>query len=131
MDFSKDYYKVLGIKDTAGSEQIRKAYRALALKYHPDKNKDDRVIAEHFHRIKEAYEILSDGMKKRQYDAVRHRKMYSPYSFAKDLDLGHDNRDYTKPPVPKKKKDPFIWLKPVLLILIAIIAVWIMMHLKR
>ena len=131
MDFSKDYYKVLGIKDNANSDQIRKAYRALALKYHPDKNKDDRLISEHFHRIKEAYEILSDALKKRQYDAVRHRKMYSPYSFAKDLDLGKDTRDYSKPPQPAKTKDKFIWLKPVIFILIALIAVWVMMHLKR
>ena len=131
MDFSKDYYKVLGIKDTANMEQIRKAYRMLALKYHPDRNRDNKNIAEHFHRVKEAYEILSDALKKRQYDAVRHRKMYSPYSFAKDLDLGQDNRDYSKPPAPPKKKDQLIWLKPILFILIAIIAVWVMMHLKR
>ena len=130
MDFSRNYYGALGLRDTATQGDIRKAYRSLAVKYHPDKNNDDKRITERFHAIQQAYEILSDPIKKRQYDAVRKQPVYSPYTFGKQVDFGNTD-DSKMPNIPLTRKKPkFIWLKPVVLILIALIAVWIMIHLK-
>ncbi len=64
----KDYYAVLGVPRHAGQEEIKKAYRQLARRYHPDVNKGDREAAERFKEINEAYEILSDPEKRRRYD---------------------------------------------------------------
>ncbi|MFY0252472.1 DnaJ C-terminal domain-containing protein [Chitinophaga sp. 30R24] len=64
----KDYYKVLGIEKTATAEQIKKAYRKLAVKYHPDKNPDDKAAEDKFKEINEAYEVLSDEEKRKKYD---------------------------------------------------------------
>jgi len=69
MDY-KDYYKVLGIDKTATPEEIKKAYRKLAVKYHPDKNKDDKQAEEKFKQIAEAYEVLKDPAKRKQYDRL-------------------------------------------------------------
>ena len=64
-----DYYKVLGISKDASSAEIKKAYRKLAIKYHPDKNKENKeAAAEKFKEIAEAYDVLSDEEKKRNYD---------------------------------------------------------------
>ncbi|MGB9595844.1 MAG: DnaJ domain-containing protein, partial [Candidatus Poribacteria bacterium] len=57
---SKDYYSVLGVNKEASSDTIKKAYRSLAKKYHPDKNPNDRFAEERFKDIQEAYSILSD-----------------------------------------------------------------------
>ena len=64
----KDYYKVLGVEKTATAEQIKKAYRKLAVKYHPDKNPGDKVAVDKFKEINEAYEVLSDAEKRKKYD---------------------------------------------------------------
>ncbi|HVI44457.1 MAG TPA: J domain-containing protein [Chitinophaga sp.] len=64
----KDYYKVLGVDKTATADQIKKAYRKLAVKYHPDKNPDDKTAEEKFKEINEAYEVLSDADKRKKYD---------------------------------------------------------------
>jgi curved DNA-binding protein len=64
----KDYYKILGVEKSATSEQIKKAYRKLAVKYHPDKNPDNKAAEEKFKEINEAYEVLSDDDKRRKYD---------------------------------------------------------------
>ncbi|MBS0031277.1 DnaJ C-terminal domain-containing protein [Chitinophaga sp. 22321] len=64
----KDYYKVLGVEKTATAEQIKKAYRKLAVKYHPDKNPGDKVAEDKFKEINEAYEVLSDAEKRKKYD---------------------------------------------------------------
>jgi curved DNA-binding protein len=64
----KDYYKVLGVSRTATPEEIKKAYRTLALKYHPDKTKGDKTAEEKFKDINEANEVLSDPEKRGKYD---------------------------------------------------------------
>lgn len=69
MDF-KDYYKILGVAKTASADEIKKAYRKLALKYHPDKNPGDKAAEEKFKEITEANEVLSDAEKRKKYDEV-------------------------------------------------------------
>jgi molecular chaperone DnaJ len=64
----KDYYKILGVQKEASSDDIKKAYRKLALKYHPDKNQGDKAAEEKFKEISAAYEILSDPGKRQKYD---------------------------------------------------------------
>ncbi|SFR97580.1 DnaJ domain-containing protein [Anaeromicropila populeti] len=61
-------YEVLNVKQGATKDEIRKAYRALARKYHPDSNPGDKVAEEKFKQISEAYDILSDDVKKADYD---------------------------------------------------------------
>ena len=64
----KDYYEVLGVNRDASEEDIKKAYRKLAMKHHPDRNPDNPKAEEHFKEAKEAYEILSDAQKRAAYD---------------------------------------------------------------
>ncbi len=68
----KDYYKVLGVSQTATADEIRKAYRTLALRYHPDKTKGDKAANEKFMEINEANQVLSDPEKRRKYDQFGH-----------------------------------------------------------
>lgn len=65
----EDYYKILGVEKTATDEQIKKAYRNLAFKYHPDKNPGDKNAEEMFKKINEAYSVLGDSSKRKQYDS--------------------------------------------------------------
>ncbi|HQD17018.1 MAG TPA: DnaJ domain-containing protein, partial [Ottowia sp.] len=69
----RDYYEVLGVPKNAGDDEIKKAYRKLAMKYHPDRNQGDAQGAElKFKEAKEAYEMLSDPQKKAAYDQYGH-----------------------------------------------------------
>ena len=68
----RDYYDVLGVTKSASKEEIKKAYRKLALKYHPDKTKGDKASEEKFKEASEAYHILSDGKRKENYDQFGH-----------------------------------------------------------
>tara|TARA_Y100000817_G_scaffold151413_1_gene118376 strand:+ start:490 stop:1620 length:1131 start_codon:yes stop_codon:yes gene_type:complete len=68
----RDYYDVLGVSKSASKDEIKKAYRKLALKYHPDKNKDDKAAEEKFKEGSEAYHILSDEKRKSNYDQFGH-----------------------------------------------------------
>lgn len=65
---SKDYYEILGIDKNASEDDIKKAFRKLAMKYHPDRNPGDKAAEEKFKEVNEAYQILSDPKKKSQYD---------------------------------------------------------------
>jgi len=75
MSEKRDYYEVLGVSKNASEAEIKKAYRKLALKYHPDKNPDDALAEEKFKEAAEAYEVLSDPQKKAQYDRFGHAGM--------------------------------------------------------
>ena len=68
----RDYYEILEVSKTATSEEIKKAYRKLAIKYHPDKNPDDKEAEEKFKEAAEAYEVLSDPQKRSRYDQYGH-----------------------------------------------------------
>lgn len=68
----RDYYEVLGVNRDADAEAIKKAYRKLAMKHHPDRNPDDKSAEEKFKEAKEAYEILTDGQKRAAYDQYGH-----------------------------------------------------------
>ena len=66
----KDYYKILGVPRNASAEEIRKAYRKLAMQYHPDRNPDDKQAEERFKEINEAYQVLNDAQKRAHYDRL-------------------------------------------------------------
>jgi curved DNA-binding protein len=69
MDY-KDYYNILGVSRNASTEEIRKAYRKLAMQYHPDRNPGDKQSEERFKEINEAYQVLNDSQKRAHYDRV-------------------------------------------------------------
>jgi len=68
---TKDFYRILGIAENASADEIKKAYRKLAKKYHPDANPNDTAAADRFKEISEAYAVLSDEAKRKQYDQMR------------------------------------------------------------
>lgn len=73
----RDYYEVLDVSREASAEEIKKAYRKLALKYHPDKNPDNKEAEDKFKEAAEAYEVLSDATKRKHYDQFGHAGMHS------------------------------------------------------
>ena len=68
----RDYYEVLGVTKSADADTIKKAYRKVAMQYHPDRNPDNKEAEDKFKEAAEAYEILSDGDKKARYDRYGH-----------------------------------------------------------
>lgn len=72
MSNKRDYYEILGLSKSANESEIKKAYRKLALKYHPDKNPDDSAAEEKFKEAAEAYEVLSNAEKRQRYDQFGH-----------------------------------------------------------
>ena len=88
----KDYDESLGIQKTATADEIKKAYRNLAFKYHPDRNPDDKVAEERFKEISEAYAVLSDDRKRAEYDR------YGSYSGAQNEYSGTRSGGYQQSP---------------------------------
>src|SRR5512139_2893289 len=68
----RDYYEVLGVNRDADEEALKKAYRKLAMQWHPDRNPDNPKAEEHFKEAKEAYEVLTDAQKRAAYDQFGH-----------------------------------------------------------
>ncbi len=87
-----DYYKILGVKRNASDEDIKKAYRKLAMKHHPDHAKGDKNAEEQFKKISEAYAVLSDKEKRQQYDTFGSTGFQQRYS-QEDIFKGFDFAD--------------------------------------
>ena len=68
----RDYYDILGVAKGADADEIKKAYRKMAIKYHPDKNEGDKAAEEKFKEAAEAYEVLSNAEKRQRYDQFGH-----------------------------------------------------------
>jgi len=87
----RDYYKILGLSKSASAKEIKKAYRKLAMKFHPDQNKGDKEAEAKFKDISEAYAVLSDPKKKKQYDmfgAEGFQNRFSQEDIFRDFDFG-------------------------------------------
>jgi curved DNA-binding protein len=92
-----DYYKVLGVEKSSTEAEIKKAYRKLALKFHPDRNKGDKKAEEKFKEISEAYAVLSDDAKRRQSDQFGDQQFHQQYSqedIFKNTDFGSIFREF-------------------------------------
>ena len=87
----KDFYEQLGVKKNAPAAEIKKSYRALAKKYHPDKNPDDKSAEERFKEIQEAYDVLSDPQKRSEYDQLKEAEKRG-FNFGGMGGEGFDNR---------------------------------------
>ncbi len=86
-----DYYNILGISKSASDAEIKKAYRKLAMKYHPDKTKGNKELEDKFKKISEAYAVLSDPEKRKQYDtygSADFQQRYSQEDIFRNFDLG-------------------------------------------
>jgi curved DNA-binding protein len=91
-----DYYKVLGVDKNSSAEDIKKAFRKLAVKYHPDRNPGDKSAEDKFKELNEAYAVLSDPQKKEQYDTFGSsgfHKQYSQEDIFRNFDFGGTFRD--------------------------------------
>jgi molecular chaperone DnaJ len=92
MATKQDYYELLGISRSASADEIKKAYRKMAMKYHPDRNQGDKEAEETFKAVSEAYEVLSDTQKKQMYDQYGHdglKSQFGPGGFDFSRDFTH------------------------------------------
>ena len=87
MSAKRDYYEILGVSKSSSAEEIKKAYRKVAIQFHPDKNQGDKAAEEKFKEAAEAYEVLSDTTKKAQYDRFGHSR---PGAGGGGFSGGHD-----------------------------------------
>jgi curved DNA-binding protein len=94
---AQDYYKLLGVEKGASQGEIKKAYRKLAMKYHPDHTKGDKAAEEKFKKISEAYAVLSDKEKRKEYDtfgAEGFRQRFSQEDIFRGFDFGDVFREF-------------------------------------
>ena len=94
---AQDYYKILGVAKGASQGEIKKAYRKLAMKYHPDHTKGDKAAEEKFKKISEAYAVLSDKEKRKEYDtfgAEGFRQRFSQEDIFRGFDFGDVFREF-------------------------------------
>jgi curved DNA-binding protein len=94
---AKDYYAVLGVAKDANADAIKKAYRKLAVKYHPDKNPGDKAAEERFKEVTEAYAVLADPEKRRQYDQFGEAGFHQRFSqedIFRNVDLNDIFREF-------------------------------------
>ena len=94
---AEDYYKLLGVEKGASEEEIKKAYRKLAMKYHPDHTKGDKAAEEKFKKISEAYAVLSDKKKRKEYDtfgAEGFQQRFSQEDIFRGFDFGDIFREF-------------------------------------
>jgi curved DNA-binding protein CbpA len=75
----EDYYKILGVEKDSPSKGVKEAYRRLAFQYHPDKNKDNPAAVERMKQVNEAYAVLSDAQKRKEYDALKEQHGFNAY----------------------------------------------------
>src|SRR5712692_4724703 len=87
--FDKDYYAILAVPSTVSEDDVRRAYRRLALQWHPDRNPGNPTAEERFKEISEAYAVLIDATKRRQYDEVRRGGWAGEFSHSRE-DLFRD-----------------------------------------
>src|ERR1700743_1020408 len=80
MATKRDYYEVLGVGKTASADEIKKSYRKLARKYHPDTNRNDPSAESKFKEVQEAYDVLSDAKKREAYDQFGHAGVNSAHA---------------------------------------------------
>jgi curved DNA-binding protein len=94
---AEDYYQILGVKKDASRDEIKKAYRKLAMKYHPDHSKGDKAAEEKFKKISEAYAVLSDKEKRKEYDTFGSegfRQRFSQEDIFRGFDFGDIFREF-------------------------------------
>ncbi len=138
----KNYYIILGVKNSAGSDEIKLAYRTLAKKYHPDKNQDNSSNEEFFKEIQEAYAVLSNPEKRKKYDQkfsysksyeeIR-KKTAAPYTgnaYQYAQQQAHYERRYqphaeenTEKPYKEKKSDsdPYLFIISIIVAILLIL----------
>ena len=96
---TRDYYELLGVKKTASADEIKKAYRRLARKHHPDLNPGDKAAEKKFKEINEGYEVLSDSKKKAEYDRFGKTSFNGPHGFdgfrANDFGAGFNSSGFS------------------------------------
>lgn len=105
----KDYYEILGVERNATEDEIKKAYRTLAFKYHPDRNPDDKNAETKFKEINDAYQVLSDAAKRSDYDryGFQSENPFSRYSSYENQNYGYRRPQYEYYENPFESEDTF------------------------